>query len=192
MVQQRLQVRKAPARSRWARRWMPAAYEWVEAALAAVVAVLLVFTCLLRTATVSGVSMRPTLQDGDRVVILQLGCQDPDYGELVVVDGSPAGQPPIIKRVVGRAGDIIDIDFAAGVVWRNGAPLEEPYVREPTHTRWDMAFPLQVPAGCLFVLGDNRNHSVDSRSSKIGLVDIRRVMGRAVFRLHPFQTAGSI
>ncbi len=173
-------------------RWMVAVYEWVEAGLLAAIVVLLVFTCLLRTATVSGPSMSPTLQSGDRVLILQLGCHDPDYGEIVVIDRTPAGQPPIIKRVIGKAGDIIDIDFHAGEVWRNGALLEEPYIREPTLTRWDVQFPLEVPEGHLFVMGDNRNRSADSRSSQIGLVDVRRVMGKAVFRFYPFQSAGAL
>ena len=95
-------------------RWLAAAYEWTESILLAVAVVLLLFSCVLRTATVSGPSMVPTLQSGDRVLIWQLGCQNLDYGEIVVVDRTTSAQPPIVKRVIGKAGDVIDIDLARG------------------------------------------------------------------------------
>ncbi len=98
----------------------------------------------------------------------------------------------IIKRVVGLAGDTIEIDFDTGEVRRNGELLDEPYINEPTWTWEGVDFPVQVPEGHLFVLGDNRNHSKDSRSPDIGMVDVREIIGRAFFRLTPFARVGSI
>lgn len=171
---------------------MAEVYEWVESCVIAMGVVLLIFAFVARTATVSGPSMLPTLHDGDRLLLLQAGYHDPQYGDVVVIDRSQKGEPPIIKRVIGRAGDEIDIDFESGQVRRNGKLLHEPYLNEPTLTRRDVVFPVTVPEGSVFVMGDNRNHSVDSRTQEIGMVDLRRVMGRAVYRFLPFGSAGGI
>ncbi len=167
-------------------------FDWVESCVDALVLLLLVFVFLVRTATVSGSSMVPTLHDRERLLLWQVGCRDPQYGDIVVVDRAGTGEPPVIKRVIGRAGDWIDIDFSAGEVRRNGELLNEPYIYEPTYTFRDMEFPVVVPDGTVFVLGDNRNHSLDSRDRSIGMVDLRQIMGRAVFRLYPFEAAGWI
>ena len=167
-------------------------YEWVESCVIAVGVILLVFAFAARTATVSGPSMLPTLHDGDRLLLVQAGYRDPQYGDVVVVDRSQRGEPPIIKRVIGRAGDEIDIDFETGQVRRNGRALDEPYLYEPTLTRRDVEFPVTVPEGSVFVMGDNRNHSSDSRDVSIGMIDLRQVMGRAVFRFFPVSAAGAL
>ena len=120
------------------------------------------------------------------------GGNDYQYGDVVVVDRSQRGEPPIIKRVIGRAGDEIDIDFETGQVRRNGRALDEPYLYEPTLTRRDVEFPVTVPEGSVFVMGDNRNHSADSRTREIGMIDLRRVMGKAVYRFLPADRAGKI
>ena len=167
-------------------------YEWVESCVIAVGVILLVFAFAALTATVSGPSMLPTLHDGDRLLLVQAGYRDPQYGDVVVVDRSQRGEPPIIKRVIGRAGDEIDIDFETGQVRRNGRALDEPYLYEPTLTRRDVEFPVTVPEGSVFVMGDNRNHSADSRTREIGMIDLRRVMGKAVYRFLPADRAGKI
>ena len=136
--------------------------------------------------------MAPTLHDGDRLILMQAGYNDPQYGDIVVIDRAAHGQPPIIKRVIGRAGDEIDIDFETGQVRRNGQMLDEPYLNEPTLTRRDVEFPVTVPEGSVFVMGDNRNHSADSRTREIGMIDLRRVMGKAVYRFLPAGRAGEI
>ncbi len=167
-------------------------YEWLESGIVTVVGMLLLFTLIVRPATVNGPSMMKTLHDGDRLILQQAGYHDPQYGDIVVIDRTGTGEPAIVKRVIGRAGDTIDIDFTAHTVRRNGELLDEPYVNEPTELGYDVEFPVRVPEGCIFVLGDNRNNSLDSRASEIGMVDVRRVMGKAVFRFFPFGKIGGV
>ena len=110
----------------------------------------------------------------------------------MVIDRNTQEESNLIKRVIGCAGDVIDIDFQQGVVYRNGEALDEPYINEPTFLQMDVEFPVTVPEGCIFVMGDNRNHSDDSRDSEIGMVDTRRVMGKALFRFFPLDRIGGI
>ena len=93
--------------------------------------------------------------------------------------------------VIGKGGDTIDIDFAAGIVYRNGVALDEPYTAEPTYLYESVDFPITVPDGCLFVMGDNRNNSTDSRDSRVGCVDERDIMGAAMLRVLPFGKIGA-
>ena len=165
-------------------------YEWIESCIFAVVLILVVFIFLFRTATVSGISMNPTLYENERLLLQKIGYTDPEYGDIVVVDRTNTNNPPIIKRVIGKEGDTIDIDFNAGIVYRNGTALEEPYVNEPTFKEETVEFPVTIPENAIFVMGDNRNHSLDSRSDEVGMVDLRRVMGKVIFRFFPFSRAG--
>lgn len=167
-------------------------YEWLESCVFAVICILLIFTFVMRTATVSGPSMEPTLHGGDRLVLLQAGYSAPEHGDVVVIDRTQSAEPPIIKRVIGTEGDVIDIDFTTGQVKRNGETLNEPYIREPTVSSRDVRFPVTVPEGALFVMGDNRNHSLDSRAQEIGMIDLHRVMGRAAFRFFPLRVVGPV
>ena len=167
-------------------------FEWLESCIFAIVAILLIFTFLFRTATVSGSSMVPTLLDRERLLLQQIGYNDPQYGDIIVIDRTQQQEPPIIKRVIGKAGDEININFFTGDVFRNGELLSEPYINELTATSHDVEFPVIVPDGCLFVMGDNRNHSADSRMTDIGMIDLRRVMGKATFRFLPFSKIGAV
>ena len=102
---------------------------------------------------------------------------------------------PIIKRVIALEGQKVDIDFALGVVYVDDKPLDEPYTKTPTNAQYDLQFPMTVPEGCIFVLGDNRNESLDSRDSSIGnngMIDTRYVIGRAIFRIFPFDEIGKV
>ncbi len=166
-------------------------YELVES-FVWMLGVLLVVCCFLRTATVDGGSMFPTLEDRENLLLQVAGCGNASYGDILVVNAPDLAEKVIIKRVVGLAGDTIEIDFDTGEVRRNGELLDEPYINEPTWTWEGVDFPVQVPEGHLFVLGDNRNHSKDSRSPDIGMVDVREIIGRAFFRLTPFARVGSI
>ena len=167
------------------------AYEWAESFLVPLLLFLVVFVFFVRLATVNGISMEPTLHEGQRPVLRQIG-YEPQYGDIVVVDRTQDGEEPLVKRVIGKAGDVIYIDFNTHEVWRNDELLDEPYINEPTALSGDLTFPTRVPEGCVFVMGDNRNHSLDSRDSSVGMVDERRVMGEAVFRIYPLDKIGGV
>ncbi len=164
--------------------------EWYDALTVTVAVIALLFTFVVRVVQVDGTSMNPTLQSGDRVIIATF--LQPDYGDVVVIDGYIPYGKPLVKRVIGKAGDVIDIDFEAGIVYRNGQALSEPYIAEPTWTYESVNFPITVPDDCLFIMGDNRNHSMDSRDREIGCVDVRDVMGVVVWRVLPIQEMGAI
>lgn len=165
--------------------------EWYDEFVPCVVLVALVFTFVVRLVRVDGSSMKPTLIDDDRILITSCP-YTPDYGDIVVIDSYIPHGRPLVKRVIGLAGDTIDIDFVNGVVYRNGAALDEPYTAAPTYSPEGMTFPLVVEEGTVFVMGDNRNESMDSRDPEIGLVDERDVLGKALFRLMPFSQMGAL
>ena len=162
-------------------------YEWVQALVCSVLAVVLIFTFAIRLIGVDGHSMVPTLQDGDRLLVTtSLLSGDYHYGDIVIIQkGTFADGEPIVKRVIATEGQTVDIDFAGGIVYVDGEALEEPYINEPTYTDEGTEFPLTVPEGSIFVMGDNRNRSDDSRNAELGTVDTRYVIGRAVFLLFP-------
>ena len=155
------------------------------------VSVLLVFLLLFRVVVVSGISMNQTLLHGDYLLLLNSAFyHEPEQGDIVVVSKqSFRSGEPIIKRVIATEGQWVDIDFEAGIVYVNGNPLDEPYVNAPTTLYEGVDFPLMVEDGCIFVLGDNRNESQDSRSPEIGQVDKREIMGKAIFLFLPGRDA---
>ena len=151
------------------------------------VVILLVFLLLFRVVVVSGPSMNATLVHGDYLLLVNnVFYRNPKAGDIIVAskDSFKSGEP-IIKRVIATEGQWVDIDFAAGVVYVNGTALDEPYVNTPTTLFEGVAFPLQVDEGCVFVMGDNRNESKDSRSPDIGLIDVREITGKAIFLFLP-------
>ena len=163
------------------------AYEWVQALVCSVLVVVLVFTFCIRLIGVDGHSMVPTLQDGDRLLVTtSLLSGEYKYGDIVIIQkGAFAGGEPIVKRVIATGGQTVDIDFETGAVYVDGALLEEDYINELTFVEEGTEFPLTVPEGSIFVMGDNRNHSSDSRDASLGTVDTRYVIGRAVFLAFP-------
>ena len=167
-------------------------YEWTQALVCSVLAVVLLFTFVVRLIGVDGHSMVPTLQDGDRLLVLNaLWDSDYAYGDIVVLRKESFMEEPIVKRVIATEGQTVDIDFASGSVYVDGELLEEDYINEPTYVEEGTEFPLAVPEGSIFVMGDNRNHSSDSRSSDLGTVDTRYVIGKAVFLLFPGADEGT-
>ncbi len=112
-------------------------------------------------------------------------------GDIVVIVQPESDTPAIIKRIIAVEGQTVDINFSFGTVTVDGQVLEEPYINEPTYMKRDVNFPVTVPQGCVFVMGDNRNRS-SMRDSSIGMVDQRYILGKAVFRLFPFQKIGLI
>ena len=167
-------------------------YEWTQALVCSVLAVVLLFTFVVRLIGVDGHSMVPTLQDGDRLLVLNaLWDSDYQYGDIVVLRKDTFMDEPIVKRVIATEGQTVDIDFASGSVYVDGELLVEDYINEPTYVEEGTQFPLTVPEGSIFVMGDNRNHSSDSRSSDLGTVDTRYVIGKAVFLLFPGADEGT-
>ena len=149
--------------------------------------ILVVFTFCMRVVIVSGSSMFSTLVDGDYLLLINRPlCGELEQGDIVVasMERFKDGEP-IVKRVVATEGQTVDIDFRAGIVYVDGVALEEEYIYTPTHLAEGMEFPLVVEEGCLFLMGDNRGDSRDSRAPEIGLVDEREILGRAVFLLMP-------
>jgi signal peptidase I len=161
-------------------------YEWVQALVCSVLAVVLLFTFVIRLIGVDGHSMVPTLQDGDRLLVLNsMLYGDYRYGDVVVLRKDTFLEEPIVKRVIATAGQLVEIDFENGSVRVDGKLLDEPYINELTFLEEGTEFPLTVPEGCIFVMGDNRNHSSDSRDSRLGTVDTRYVIGKAVVLAFP-------
>lgn len=149
--------------------------------------ILLVFTFLVRMVVVSGSSMFSTLADGDYLLLLDHPlCGDLEYGDIVVasMDRFHDGEP-IVKRVIATEGQTVDIDFEQGIVYVDSKPLDEPYTHTKTTLDEGMKFPLVVREGCVFLMGDNRNNSRDSRDPLIGQVDQREILGKALFLVLP-------
>ena len=179
-------------------------YDWVETFCIALCAVVLIFTFLCRFVTVDGHSMDYTLADKDRLIISDIN-YTPKTGDIVVVQdvNEPRFSGPIIKRVIATEGEIVDIDFDT---WKvtvtdkdgNVTELDETYVNFEEGRRMNqpnplsyphaVSYPHEVTKGCVFVMGDNRNNSLDSRY--VGDIDSRMVLGKAYVRIFPFTTFG--
>lgn len=161
-------------------------YEWVRSLVSAVLTITLIFTFVIRMMGVVGHSMVPTLQEGDRLLVLSNWlCGDFAYGDIVVAYKESFDNEPIIKRVIATEGQTVDIDFTLGRVFVDGVPLSEDYINDLTYYSEGTEFPLTLGEGELFLMGDNRNRSSDSRNSHLGAVDERLVIGKAVFLVFP-------
>lgn len=151
--------------------------------------ILLVFTFVIRPTVVDGPSMEDTLLDGDYLLVTSTP-YTPKQGDIVIAQnvGLYYYKDPIVKRVIATEGQVLDIDFDTWTVTVDGVVLDEPYRKlTPDDRRTsDWSFPVTIPEGYVFVMGDNRNHSADSRSKDIGLIDERCIVGRAIVRVFPF------
>lgn len=154
---------------------------------------MLVYMLFFRVVIVVGPSMYDTLVDGDRLVLLNSAVYtEPKQGDIIVASKqSFENGECIVKRVIATEGQYVDIDFVTGVVYVDGVALEEDYVYTPTTLDEGVSFPLYVDKGHLFVMGDNRNSSKDSRNPQIGLIDEREVLGKAIFLLMPGTNRGT-
>ncbi len=168
-------------------------YEWVETFLFALAVVVLVFTFAVKFVTVSGSSMEQTFHDGDRLFITSLG-YTPENGDVVVVDvshnlekfGASTHDSTYIKRVIATEGQTVNIDPLNWAVYVDGEIIDEPYAYNYNNrpmVRGSVNYPYTVPEGCVFLMGDNRNGSSDSRM--LGAVESKYILGKVFMRLVP-------
>jgi len=167
-------------------------FDWVQNLTFILSTIVIIFIFVLRIVGVDGDSMFPTLHDKDWLVISNL-FYEPEYGDIVVLSkDSFLDGKMIVKRVIATENQEIDIDFDKGIVYIDGEPLDEPYIAELTKRQMDMIFPATVPEDCVFVMGDNRNHSSDSRDASLGMVHESCILGRLVIRLWPIADFGIV
>ena len=154
---------------------------------------LVVYMLVFRVVVVVGPSMYNTLVDGDRLVLLSnVFYTEPKQGDIIVASKkSFEGGECIVKRVIATEGQEVDIDFDAGIVYVDGVAIDEPYTYTATTLDEGVVFPLKVDEGHVFVMGDNRNSSKDSRNPQIGLIDEREILGKAIFLLSPGTNRGT-
>ena len=178
-------------------------FEWMELFVYSFVLVLVLMTFLVRHSPVIGSSMYPTLKEKDLLLISDIN-YTPENGDIIVAQAPGLGyDEPIVKRVIATGGQTVDIDFATWTVYVDGEIIEQygkavddayqiNYIENQVMKAGDITFPLEVPEGYIFVLGDNRNGSLDSRRSEVGLVDERMVVGQVFYRIFPLSTFGSL
>ena len=178
-------------------------FDWIEMFVLAIFVVLLVFSFFVRVCTVDGRSMEKTLASGEKVAIWELG-YTPKAGDIVVVQSHTYDNKPLVKRVIAVGGQTMKIDFLTWEITVDGKKVKEDYAYNFNGSRWmesadyysvvagyiDDEGVVTVPEGYVFVLGDNRNNSRDSRFSEIGFVENQEVMGKVFFSLSDFSSIG--
>lgn len=167
--------------------WKKSLFKDVKDILVILASFMLVYVLFFRVVVVVGDSMFDTLVDGDRLLLISgILYNDPKQGDIVVAatDSFKDGEP-IVKRIIATEGQVVDIDFTTGTVYVDGVALVEDYIFTPTLNNEGVKFPVTVPEGCIFVMGDNRKESLDSRSPQIGFIDEREILGKAIFLVWP-------
>ena len=160
-------------------------YDWVQCLIVALIICVVFFAFFVRIIDVVGTSMNPTLNNSDKMLVSGLFYK-PQVGDVVVFKKDEYNpNKALVKRVIAVEGQEINIDFDRGVVYINGQPIQEDYIAELTKTKEDFIGPKTVPKGCVFVMGDNRNMSTDSRKTEIGMVDTRLILGKAYMVIYP-------
>lgn len=170
-------------------------YDWIEVVSISVIIVIMIFTFVARLSTVDGDSMYPTLIDGERLIVSDL-FYSPENGDIVVLQEKNAFfTSPLVKRIIAQEGQTIDFDYENWGVYVDGEKLTEPYINrelEKAMKNYGSPDSITVPEGHIFVMGDNRNHSTDSRDSLVGFVEYDEIIGKVVFRLFPFSRIGAV
>ena len=165
-------------------------YEWIQSIIAALMICVLLFVFGIRIIDVSGSSMNPTLFNGDKLIVSKL-FYEPKVGDIVIFKtDSYDPDKALVKRIIATEGQVINIDFDNGIIYIDNEPIEEDYIKELTKNKLDFIGPKTVPENCVFVMGDNRNASTDSRDSRIGMVDKRLIIGKAYCVVYPLSNLG--
>lgn len=178
------QVKKERDKIHYRGEYLKALRHIVGVLLVAAAIAVLIATMFFPILRVSGVSMEPTLENGQLVILEKTGKFE--TGDLI---GFYYQNKILLKRVIGSAGDYIDMD-ASGNVYVNDIQIDEPYLKDKALGECDITFPYQVPDGKIFVMGDHRSKSIDSRSKLVGCVSDEQVVGRVVFRIWPLSDIG--
>ena len=173
-----------------------AAFDYLEIFVYSAVIIILLFTFFTRLTSVVGPSMQDTLFENEKLLITDIGYK-PKHGDIIVYHELGYYNEPIVKRVIATEGQVVDIDFSTWTLTVDGEVIEEDYrkVDNGYLVTSDHNFPVTVPENCIFVLGDNRNHSSDSRDSKMGqngFIDTRQILGKVIIRLFPFDRFGPV
>lgn len=167
-------------------------YDWIQCLISALIVCVVIFIFFVRVIDVKGTSMNPTLNNQDKMLVSDV-FYTPKVGDIVVFRKEEYDpDKALVKRVIATEGQEINIDFDKGIVYVDGAAIEEDYIKELTTTKLDFIGPQTVPEGCVFVMGDNRNMSTDSRKSEIGMVDNRLIIGKVYCVIFPLTSFGRV
>ena len=168
-------------------------YDTVSIFVSAVVVIMLLFSFAFRIVGVRGTSMVDTLQNNDWLVVTPY-YTEPKATDIVIITQPNFFNEPLVKRIIATEGEEVFIDHDTGIVYVDGMPLEEPYTHTLTteYVQDEYEWPVVVPEGCVFCMGDNRNGSTDSRSKLVGMIDKNYLLGKAQFRFLPLKESKNI